>query len=85
LKRQASVVFVDENEGMGLMFRETEAVFHCCLRKWLLSAMMGKKAAANAFHFQPAPCRVVKTELPYKPLRAGFGAPTALARNEKNK
>jgi hypothetical protein len=40
---QASVVFVDENLGMGLMFRETRPYFIAVLRKWLLSAMMGKK------------------------------------------
>jgi len=40
---QASVIFVDENQGMGLMFRETRPYFIAVLRKWLLSAMMGKK------------------------------------------
>jgi PilZ domain-containing protein len=40
---QASVIFVDENQGMGLMFRETKPYYIAVLRKWLLSAMMGKK------------------------------------------
>jgi hypothetical protein len=40
---QASVIFVDENQGMGLMFRETKPYYIAVLRKWLLAAMMGKK------------------------------------------
>ena len=44
---QASVIFVDENQGMGLMFRETKPYFIAVLRKWLLSAMMGKKGPAG--------------------------------------
>jgi hypothetical protein len=44
---QASVIFVDENQGMGLMFRETRPYFVAVLRKWLLSAMMGKKGPAG--------------------------------------
>jgi hypothetical protein len=44
---QASVIFVDENQGMGLMFRETRPYFIAVLRKWLLSAMMGKKGPAG--------------------------------------
>jgi hypothetical protein len=38
---------VDENQGMGLMFRETKPYFIAVLRKWLLSAMMGKKGPAS--------------------------------------
>jgi len=40
---QASVIYSDANEGMGLMFRETKPYYLMVLRKWLLSAMMGKK------------------------------------------
>jgi hypothetical protein len=40
---QASVVYVDADQGMGLMFRETRPYFLAVLRKWLLAAMMGKK------------------------------------------
>jgi hypothetical protein len=40
---QSTVIFVDENQGMGLMFRETKPYYIAVLRKWLLSAMMGKK------------------------------------------
>jgi len=44
---QSTVIYVDEKEGMGLMFRETKPYFIAVLRKWLLSAMMGKKSPAN--------------------------------------
>jgi hypothetical protein len=44
---QASVIFVDENQGMGLMFRETKPYYIAVLRKWLLAAMMGKKGPAG--------------------------------------
>lgn len=40
---QASVIYSMPNEGMGLMFRETKPYYLMVLRKWLLSAMMGKK------------------------------------------
>jgi hypothetical protein len=40
---QASVIYVDENQGMGLMFRETKPYYIAVLRKWLLAAMIGKK------------------------------------------
>jgi hypothetical protein len=40
---QASVIYSDPDEGMGLMFRETKPYYLMVLRKWLLSAMMGKK------------------------------------------
>jgi hypothetical protein len=40
---QASVIYSQPNEGMGLMFRETKPYYLMVLRKWLLSAMMGKK------------------------------------------
>jgi hypothetical protein len=42
---QASVIYVDENQGMGLMFRETKPYYIAVLRKWLLSAMIGKKVS----------------------------------------
>jgi len=41
---QASVIYSQPNQGMGLMFRETKPYYLMVLRKWLLSAMMGKKA-----------------------------------------
>ena len=41
---QATVIYVEEAEGMGLMFKETRPFFLAVLRKWLLSAMMTKKA-----------------------------------------
>lgn len=44
---QASVVYVDENLGMGLMFRETRPYFLAVLRKWLLAAMMSKKGTVE--------------------------------------
>ena len=40
----ASVIYSQPNQGMGLMFRETKPYYLMVLRKWLLSAMMGKKA-----------------------------------------
>jgi hypothetical protein len=40
---QASVIYFNANEGMGLMFRETKPYYLMVLRRWLLSAMMGKK------------------------------------------
>jgi hypothetical protein len=40
---QASVIYSQQNEGMGLMFRETKPYYLMVLRKWLLSAMMRKK------------------------------------------
>src|ERR1700716_817437 len=40
---QSTVIYVDENQGMGLMFRETKPYYVAVLRKWLLAAMMGKK------------------------------------------
>jgi len=41
---QASVIYSQPNQGMGLMFRETKPYYLMVLRKWLLTAMMGKKA-----------------------------------------
>lgn len=41
---QASVIYSQPSQGMGLMFRETKPYYLMVLRKWLLSAMMGKKA-----------------------------------------
>ena len=41
---QASVIYSQPNQGMGLMFRETKPYYLMVLRKWLLSSMMGKKA-----------------------------------------
>ena len=40
---QASVIYSRPDEGMGIMFRETKPYYLMVLRKWLLSAMMGKK------------------------------------------
>ena len=40
---QASVVYAEENTGMGIMFRETKPYYIAVLRKWLLAAMLGKK------------------------------------------
>jgi hypothetical protein len=42
---QASVIYIQPNQGMGLMFRETKPYYLMVLRKWLLAAMMGKKGA----------------------------------------
>jgi len=39
---QASVVYIQANQGMGLMFRETKPYYLMVLRKWLLAAMMTK-------------------------------------------
>jgi hypothetical protein len=41
---QASVIYSQEDRGMGLMFRETKPYYLMVLRKWLLAAMMGKKS-----------------------------------------
>lgn len=41
---QASVIYCQPELGMGLMFRETKPYYLMVLRKWLLAAMMGKKA-----------------------------------------
>jgi hypothetical protein len=41
---QATVIYTQENLGMGLMFTETKPYYLMVLRKWLLSAMMEKKA-----------------------------------------
>jgi hypothetical protein len=40
---QASVVYSVPNLGMGLMFRDTKPYYVMVLRKWLLTAMVGKK------------------------------------------
>ncbi len=40
---QASVIYSQADQGMGLMFRETRPYYLMVLRKWLLAAMMGKK------------------------------------------
>jgi len=40
---QASVIYSQADQGMGLMFRETKPYYLMVLRKWLLAAMMGKK------------------------------------------
>jgi len=42
---QASVIYIQPNQGMGLMFCETKPYYLMVLRKWLLAAMMGKKGA----------------------------------------
>jgi len=40
---QASVIYSQADQGMGLMFRETKPYYLMVLRKWRLAAMMGKK------------------------------------------
>jgi hypothetical protein len=40
---QASVIYAQENRGMGLMFTETKPYYLMVLRKWLLAAMTAKK------------------------------------------
>jgi hypothetical protein len=40
---QASVVYSVPNLGMGLLFRDTKPYYVMVLRKWLLTAMVGKK------------------------------------------
>jgi len=42
---QASVIYAQPGQGMGLMFRETKPYYLMVLRKWLLAAMMAKKEA----------------------------------------
>jgi hypothetical protein len=44
---QASVIYSQPNQGMGLMFRETRPYYLAVLRKWLLAAMMGKKVSKS--------------------------------------
>jgi hypothetical protein len=44
---QATVVYTQSNQGMGLMFRETKPYYLMVLRKWLLGAMMGKKGTPS--------------------------------------
>ena len=44
---QASVIYSQADQGMGLMFRETKPYYLMVLRKWLLSAMMGKKGSPS--------------------------------------
>ncbi len=40
---QASVIYIQPDQGMGLVFRETKPYYTAVLRKWLLEAMMEKK------------------------------------------
>src|SRR5258708_39874379 len=42
---EASVIYCRPDLGMGLMFRETKPYYLMVLRKWLLAAMIGKKAS----------------------------------------
>lgn len=42
---QATVVYIQEKLGMGLMFTETRPFYLMVLRKWLLNAMMAKKGS----------------------------------------
>lgn len=44
---QATVIYAQENQGMGLMFTETKPYYLMVLRKWLLSAMMAKKESSR--------------------------------------
>ncbi len=45
---QASVIYSQPNQGVGLMFRETKPYYLMVLRKWLLAAMMAKKTSGTA-------------------------------------
>src|SRR5258708_9744040 len=45
---EASVIYCRPDLGMGLMFRETKPYYLMVLRKWLLAAMMGKKASRGS-------------------------------------
>jgi hypothetical protein len=42
---QATVIYTQEDQGMGLMFCETKPYYLMVLRKWLLAAMMAKKGS----------------------------------------
>jgi PilZ domain len=44
---QATVIYIQENLGMGLMFTETKPYYLMVLRKWLLGAMMAKKGTSS--------------------------------------
>jgi hypothetical protein len=44
---QASVVYSMPDVGMGLMFRDTKPYYVMVLRKWLLTAMIGKKVSRD--------------------------------------
>ena len=44
---QATVIYIQERLGMGLMFTETRPYYLMVLRKWLLSAMMSKKESSR--------------------------------------
>lgn len=45
---QASVIYIQDKLGMGLMFTETKPYYLMVLRKWLLSAMMAKRKARDS-------------------------------------
>jgi PilZ domain-containing protein len=42
---QATVIYSQPDQGMGLMFRDTKPYYLMVLRKWLLAAMMKKKGS----------------------------------------
>ena len=44
---QATVIYIQEKLGMGLMFTETRPYYLMVLRKWLLNAMMAKKGTSS--------------------------------------
>jgi PilZ domain-containing protein len=44
---QATVIYMQEKLGMGLMFTETRPYYLIVLRKWLLTAMMAKKETSK--------------------------------------
>jgi len=44
---QATVIYIQGELGMGLMFTETRPYYLMVLRKWLLSAMMTKKETSR--------------------------------------
>jgi hypothetical protein len=43
---QATVIYTQQNHGMGLMFCETKPYYLMVLRKWLLAAIMAKKGSS---------------------------------------
>jgi len=44
---QATVIYIQEKLGIGLMFTETRPYYLMVLRKWLPSAMMAQKGASK--------------------------------------
>ena len=44
---QASVIYTQADQGMGLMFKETKPYYLMVLRKWLLASMIAKKGSSE--------------------------------------